>query len=63
MKLQTNSQFWIQDSNGLIYSDSIGLDPRTDLEEAMRRLREWQKSFPERCARLIVRTDTVIMHY
>lgn len=53
--------YWIQDvaPNGE-FGDSIGLDPQTNIVDAVNHLKKWRTNFPERKSRLILRMDVVI---
>lgn len=60
--MKAKATFWIQDGNEHgNYSDSIGLDIRTNLDQARKELRNWRAEFPRRNSRLILRTDVVIL--
>jgi hypothetical protein len=53
--------YWIQEEAPAgNYFDSVGFQLGTTEAEAIRRLKNWQRSWPTRTCRLIQRTDIVI---
>lgn len=55
------TKYWIQEQAPAgNFVDSLGFDPTTSQDAALDEHREWQKSFPTRNTRLVIRADAAI---